>query len=161
MKKLLFITPIILFFLFLAMCEKESESSPGTIRFVKSEPGGCNLEDPDVLATRDSSLSEEQDTLLFTIINDTLDAYVGINYICCAPFTSETMISNDSIFITISDTCSIPYQTCYCRCMCYYTWDFLFVDFENKEYYFKIVLYDPREEDPIVFKEGILDLTNI
>jgi hypothetical protein len=161
MKKLLFITPIILLFLFLAMCEKESESSPGTIRFVKTEPGGCNLEDTDVLATRDGSLSEEQDTLLFTIINDTLDAFVGINYICCAPFASEAMISNDSIFIAISDTCSSPYQTCYCRCMCYYTWDFLFVDFEKKEYYFKIVLYDPREEDPIVFEEGILDLTDI
>jgi len=161
MKKFLFIAAIIIFFSFLVLCEKESDSSPHKISFVKSEPGGCNLEDNDVLATRDGSLSEEQDTLLFTIQNDTLDAYVGINYICCAPFTSEAMISTDSIFMTISDTCPSPYQTCYCRCMCYYTWDFLFVNFEKKEYYFKIVLYDPREEDPIVFEEGILDLTDI
>ena len=82
-----------------------------------------------------------------------------VNYICCAPFTSEAIISNDSIFMNLTDTCLYPYQSCYCRCMCYYTWDFLFVDFKEKEYYFKIILNDPREENPIILDEGFIDLS--
>ena len=85
--------------------------------------------------------------------------FVGINYICCAPFDSETEIVGDTLKMNISDTCSNHSQSCYCKCNCYYTWDFQFIDFEKKEYDFIIFLNDPREDNTIIFKEGKIDLS--
>ncbi len=141
-------------------CENKSNNNQTTNnpKYIKTLFGGCNGQDfPDLKR----SYIEEEDTVIFSIVNDTLDIYVGLNYICCAPFTTDASITNDSILMNLNDTCSSVYQTCYCRCMCYYTWDFLFADFQKKEYYFKIVLHEPREEDPITVKEGYIDLETI
>ena len=142
----------------LTECEKETNnnSSDKIITYLKTESGGCNGQIFDDLK---SVSYEQEDTIVFSINNDTLNVFVGVNYICCAPFTSEAIISNDSIFMNLTDTCLYPYQSCYCRCICYYTWDFLFVDFKEKEYYFKIILNDPREENPIILDEGFIDLS--
>jgi hypothetical protein len=155
MKKYLLLPGVLIISLILVMCETDSDNNvaPKELSYIKTELGGCNGQTSDDL----KSLSNEQkDTVIFITKNDTLDVYVGINYICCAPFVSESIGSNDSIIISISDTCSV---SCYCKCMCYYTWDFLFIDYEKKEYPFKIILNDPREAEPIVFKEGIIDLS--
>ena len=61
--------------------------------------------------------------------------------------------------MTITDTCSELGEPCYCWCMCYYTWDFLFVDYESKEYAFQVILNDPRKLVPIVLWEGKVDLS--
>ncbi|NQU32030.1 MAG: hypothetical protein HQ521_02250 [Bacteroidetes bacterium] len=159
MKKLIFAFGMIFTLTMLIMCEdNETDNIPTDkkITFVKTELGGCHGQLSDDLK---STFSEQVDTVIFTIENDTLDAYIGLNYICCAPFTTDKNISNDSITFILNDTCLDINQPCYCKCMCYYTWNFLFVDFEEKEYNFKIILNDPREEQPIILKEGIVDLS--
>ena len=137
-------------------CEKDSESNNNEkkIVFLNTILGGCNGEDANNL----KSVTEDfADTIKFTIINnDTLNVFVGLNYVCCAPFDSKTEIINDTLTMTISDTCS---NSCYCRCMCYYTWDFQYIDFEKKEYNFIVKLNDPREDNTIIFKQGIVDLS--
>lgn len=158
MKNLIFAIAAALILVSLVLCTKDADelTASETIAYIKTYTGGCNgLDSTDL-----KSASEDSDTLLFTIRNDTLNAFIGINYICCTPFSSEAEISNDSIFISLNDTCALPGNTCYCHCMCYYTWEFLFTVSEYKEYYFKVTLNDPREEEPIVFKEGTLLLVD-
>ena len=155
MKTRLILMTIILITLFNA-CEKEE--SVKKITFLKTNLGGCHGEDFDNLK---SATVHDADTIKFSIINeDTLNVFVGINYICCAPFDSETEIVNDTLIMVISDTCSDPYSSCYCRCECYYTWDFQYIDFEKKEYNFIVKLNDPREGNTIIFKQGAVDLSN-
>lgn len=158
MKKLIFVF-VPFFLIFLTHCEKESDSNSvgETITFLKTNLGGCHGEDFDNLKSTNEDCT---DTIKFSIINaDTLNVFVGINYICCAPFDSETDIINDTLIITLNDTCSDPYHSCYCRCNCYYTWDFQYVDFEEKKYNFVVKLNDPREENIIIFKQGVIDLS--
>ena len=155
MKKILYALGIIILFSVLLMCEKDPDNGPNKkINWIKTELSGCNGE----IFDNKKSLIVEEDTVIFRIINDTLDVFVGVNYICCAPFITTTSISNDSLIMNITDTCNIADHSCYCRCICYYIFDFLFVDFENKKYPFKIILNDPGKDSPIIFEEGILDL---
>lgn len=121
------------------------------ITFLRTDLGGCH--DLDSYALK-SAPEEQKDTVIFTVKNDTLDVFVGLNYICCAPFTSDAITSRDTIILTLTDTCNFPEESCYCRCMCYYTWNFLFTDFGGKEYHYKIILHNPQEEKPVVFSEG-------
>lgn len=142
------------FLIFSISCEKDSVSDK-KITFITTKLGGCHNEDFSVFKSADYQV----DTVEFTVINeDTLNVFVGMNYICCAPFISETEIINDTLIMEISDTCSRG-NTCYCRCNCYYTWDFQFVEFEEKEYNFVIKLNDPREENTIIFEQGMIDLS--
>lgn len=156
MKKILFIFGFLLVTIMLITCSKDTDDVNGSkiLKYAKTLPGGCNGETFNDL----KSASVDEDTLIFTVRDDTLDAYIGINYICCAPFASEVRVTNDSIIMIVSDTCPDPYHSCYCRCMCYYTWDFLFTDIKNTECYFKVILNDPRAEEPIIFKEGVLEI---
>jgi len=157
LKKLIYGLGTIFLLFLITGCEKEpdNDSPDKKISYIKSIPGGCNGQD---FSDLKGAVEDEADTVIFTLQNDTLDVFVGINYICCAPFLSEATITNDSILMIVTDTCPDPYSSCYCRCICYYTWDFLFTDLENKEYFFKIILNDPREDNPIVFKQGTLIL---
>jgi hypothetical protein len=149
---------VIIVLLSIIGCDKEvpnGHNINSQIKYSKTISGGCNGQDTGSL----KSTADEPDTVITSINNDTLCIFVGLNYICCAPFRSETSITKDSITITISDTCSIQYESCYCRCMCYYTWDFLFTDFRQKVYYYKIVLFNPVEGKPIVLREGIIEIS--
>ena len=153
MRKQIYLLGILVIAIFLTIsCTKESanDNPSKNIAFLTTEPGGCNLGDFESLKSTDV---EYQDTVMVSFRFDTLDIQVGINYICCANFESDVDVSNDSIIMTVTDMCPNPYQDCYCRCMCYYTWDFLFNDFEQKEYNIKVILNDPRQEEPIIFRE--------
>lgn len=155
MKKILYtlLFPSLIFTLI--MCEKGNDNPNRNIVLAETLPGGCN--DETFMLNKDAT--EEEDTVTFTIINDTLDVYVGINYICCAPFEAGSNIANDTITIIITDVCDHTSMSCYCHCMCYYTWNFRFVGYDATHYYIKIILNDPREEDSILLEEGILDLS--
>ena len=153
MKKSKIILGTIALILTIVMCEKESITK---ISYVHTEPGGCNGREFDELK---STMEEHNDTLIFTIKNDTFDVYAGLNYICCTPFTTSARTTADSIIITITDPCTLNDASCYCWCMCYYTWDFFFVNYEKKKYNFKVTLIDPHIEQPVVFREGIVDLS--
>ncbi|MBN1597531.1 MAG: hypothetical protein JW894_04515 [Bacteroidales bacterium] len=152
MKNFVILSLSMLFLSVIFSCEKTEEKR---LTLVKTESGGCNgqFNENEIMI-----LTDQEDVVEFSVRNDTLDIYVGIPYICCAPFTSDASISNESIIINVTDTCSNPYESCYCRCMCYYTWNFLFVDFEEKEYSYKIILNDPRETNPVIIEEGTVDI---
>ena len=156
MKFLFFIGFISLSLLFLT-CEK-SDDSDKRISLKIAHLGGCNISDSIAL---DDTTIEGPDKVTFTIIdNDTLDVFVGINFLCCAGFDATSKINGDTITISISDTCSNG-EGCYCHCECYYTWDFMYVDFAKKSYYFKIILYSQTLPAPRIIEEGILDLSDV
>jgi hypothetical protein len=152
MRKFIFATGILLFIIAFSYCKKEPNET-GKLTLVKTTPGGCNL---DKSASVLKSAAEQKDTVIFSVHQDTLDIFAGINYICCAPFKTESTIRNDSIIISITDTCPDPYQSCYCKCMCYYTWAFLFAGYQGQKYGYKIILNDPRQKEPIVVYAGII-----
>lgn len=154
MGKVYFLIPVVALGLLMAQCGKDNggELLPGEIKFVKTIPGGCNtLKSGEIQRAR----SEERDTVIFSLRKDTLVMFTGINYICCAPFKTETSIRNDSLIITLTDQCEFPQENCYCRCMCYYTWEFLFTGFRQgtlKGY--KVILDDPRQKEPVTILQG-------
>jgi hypothetical protein len=150
MKKLTGISGIIFILIAFSNCEKEPNDTV-KLSLVKTTPGGCNNQKSAYLM---NPAGEQPDTVIFSVRKDTLDVFVGLNYICCAPFNTASTFRNDSIIINITDTCPAPYQSCYCKCMCYYTWDFLFADYQGQKYGYKVILKDPRQKDPILIKEG-------
>ena len=150
MKNAIYILTITVLSFIILQCEKETkENLP--VNHVKTVFGGCNGQSFYELK---NSHQEENDTLQFYIRNDTLNVFVGINYICCAPFNTKFTESGDSLLFAVIDTCHYPVENCYCRCMCYYTFDFMLTGFEKKQYYFKIIINDPRQDEPYVFREG-------
>lgn len=150
---------IIILSLLISAVSCTNENVPPTekdnsIHYLKSSLGGCNNNEEQTIKHNE----EENDTVIISLSNDKLNIFAGLNYICCAPFVTDCKVKNDSIFISITDTCSNPYQDCYCRCDCYYTFDY---DFEldnvsDRELYWQIVLNDPREESDILFNKGII-----
>lgn len=136
-------------------CERDPNNDGNSITYYRTKFGGCNGQQFDLKST----FQDNPDTVVISIEDGTLNVFVGINYICCAPFTTEANIVSDSLLMVISDTCSYPYQTCYCRCYCYYTFDFQFINFDEKVYDFLIELNDPQIENPIVIQKGEIDPT--
>lgn len=131
-----------------------NQDSTKNIHFLKSDLGGCNNK----TTMENIEFGEEKnDTVIINISNDTLLISIGLNYICCAPFITECNINNDSIFISITDTCPKP-NNCYCRCDCYYTFDYYFDNVSNGQYYREIILSDPRKENDTIFDMGTLDV---
>lgn len=128
-----------------------SKNDISTIHYIKTTPGGCN----DQLTKNAQPDEERNDTVLINLSNDTLNIFTGFNYICCANFITDCEIQNDSVLISITDNCPEP-QDCYCRCDCYYTFDFFFNIISTKIYYLKIVLNDPRLEEERIIMEGLL-----
>jgi hypothetical protein len=137
-------------------CENSTEIIPeaGVLQYVETNPGGCNNQDFSDL----KSATTENDTVYFSVVNDTLNLFTGLNYICCAPFVSSVSVINDSIFVSITDTCNEDDLNCYCRCVCYYTWNFTFSNFSETSYFVKIKLTDPRQDSPITIVEGLKEI---
>ncbi|MBN2636471.1 MAG: hypothetical protein JXR61_09390 [Prolixibacteraceae bacterium] len=137
-------------------CNKDDNNQPTpeekNIQFLKSALGGCNG------SKTIADGYEKADTVILNLSNDTLNIFAGINYICCAPFITHCEITNDSILISITDTCPNPYHECYCRCYCYYTFEYYFEGIGTTHYYWQIILNDPREEEPIMFNSGELGI---
>jgi len=131
-------------------CESNPDLSESQFEHHATIPGGCNGQD----FNEKSASLEYSDTIILSRTEDTLNVFVGINYICCAPLTTSVEVENDSLLLEITDTCTNPYESCYCRCTCYYTFDFQFVNYQNREYSFQVVLDDPRESKPEIIFTG-------
>ncbi len=155
MKKAIYLLAITTASATILRCEKDTKETV-PVDHVKTILGGCNGRSFEDLK---STFAEEEDTLQFYINNDTLNVFVGINYICCAPFGSGFSQSGDSLFFEITDTCLPDAESCYCRCICYYTFDFLLTGFEKKKYFFRIIINDPRQDEPYVFREGTVNIS--
>jgi hypothetical protein len=147
------VLPVLAGLIFLSAAYEAKGVTPedeAEIKFVATVLGGCN----DKAALRGDDQSDK-DTVVISTIGDNINVFVGHNYICGAPFKTECEIKNDSIFMYIIDTCEKPFS-CYDRCDCYYTFDFKFVRQGNKNYPYKIVLSDPRKNEPATISEGII-----
>lgn len=159
MKKLYLVIILFISILFMAACSSDNSSDindPAETGLVykKTVPGGCN----DMAPGEISSFDEEPDTLIFTEDNGKLNAFVGINYVCCAPFETSCSIRDNLITMTIEDVCDFGNEDCYCFCMCYYTFDFKFENFDDKVYYYKVILKDPRQSGEKILWQGKLDI---
>lgn len=152
MKRIILMGTVMLAAFVLLRCEKGTDLENGkTLEYLKTELGGCHSQDFDALK---SAGAEGNDTLILTVKNDTLEVFVGLNYICCAPFISDIRVTADTVVMNLTDDCDFPDESCYCRCMCFYTWNFVFTGFVEKEYYYKVVLNNPQVDFPVVFSEG-------
>ena len=130
-----------------------NQDSTKNIHFIKSDLGGCNNQTMENIEFGE----EKNDTVIINVSNDTLQISIGLNYICCAPFITDCNTKKDSIFISITDTCPNP-NNCYCRCDCYYTFDYYFDSLSTGKYYWEIILSDPREENDTIFNKGTIDM---
>ncbi len=149
MRKLVFIV-ITTTLILITACESNLDESRSNIKYYTTILGGCNGQ----YFNDKSAPMDHSDTIVFSTTEDTLNVFVGINYICCAPFMTSAEIINDSLLMEITDTCSDPYHSCYCRCYCYYTFNFLFVNYQSTEFSFQVSLDDPREAKPEIIYSG-------
>jgi hypothetical protein len=132
-------------------CKSEQDEG-GTISHSRTIPGGCNTEQLKSAGTATTG----SDSLKIFIKNDTLHVFVGLNYTCCSPFETKTEIFSDSVVMQINDKCQ-NLSSCYCKCMCYYTFDFQYTNWSGKKFYYKILLNDPRQSNTKKLFEGWID----
>lgn len=155
MKNIAFILgPVLLLFLLITCEHQDVNDTVDILKFEKVIPGGCNLEPTGLKSVG----IDEKDTVYYTVHKDTLRFFAGFNYICCSDFSTTAVLSNDSITMTIQDECPSPGYTCGCRCICYYTFDFVFFSSSEKEYFYKVILKDPREDLPAIIGKGKISL---
>jgi hypothetical protein len=132
--------------------DKDNEKTP-VINCVETLYGGCNTS-----LEKSSGFSEENDTIIVFFENDTMTIHVGVNYICCANFAGKSETISDTLQITVTDNCS-PEDSCYCRCMCYYTFDFRYTGFETGDYPCKVRLWDGIEKTFKVLFQGTISIS--
>ena len=152
MKNALLIASIFTALVLLTMCEKDLNPTPNQLKLEALVPGGCNSYKE--LSTK--SVSSQNDTVYTRIKGDSLEIYIGINYICCAPFMLEQSDKGDTLIVNIVDQCKIDVDHCYCKCMCYYDWQLCYSGVNtNLEY--RVYLYDPRIDEKALFAEGAVE----
>jgi len=126
------------------------EDEPAVLQYVKTELGGCNIQS----ALKSDDTETKDDIVLITVSDESVHVFVGLNYICkSVPFETQYDLIDDVICMSIIDTCN---DGCYQRCMCYYTFDFVFKRQGTVNQKYKILLIDPREKNPIVISEGTI-----
>jgi hypothetical protein len=128
-------------------CTTSTSSDPEPLRLHEVVYGGCaglfDMPDASPARTNAGYLIESPDTLIIAWA-DSLEIFLGLNYICCAPFAADYGVAQDTLLLYVSDTCSVPYTTCYCRCMCYYTFTWKFAGGEEDVGNLRVELFDPR-----------------
>ncbi len=125
---------------------------------IGTEKGGCNDMQENQIETKRNK-TEQDDVVSYTVDQGVLTIHVGVNHICCTPFTTEANVADNKITLKLIDTCPGPDYNCYCRCNCYYTFDFKFKDFSAKEYQYELYLKNARESKPKLIKKGEIDLS--
>ncbi len=123
-------------------CANNETQSIETLTYSKTVYGGCNENSEGAIL---SKAVYENDTLYWEISDDTLKIFTGIQYICCAPFFVESYQNGDSVTVMIEDTCRTPYDSCYCRCICYYEFLTMFTGYDDDRYHLLVYLHDPRQ----------------
>ena len=154
MKKNIFLLVIVVSFSLIYCQHEDTIDYTGKITFIKTDLGGCNTHTKSASQKYDEVTPE--DVVNIKIKSDSIDVLVGLNYVCCAPFSTDCQIKSDSIFMSINDTCHYPDSVCYCYCSCYYTFNFKFLNTGNSKYLYKIMLASPLENASKVIKEGTI-----
>jgi hypothetical protein len=124
-------------------CQTTPNEDKIPMQYIKTVLGGCNNE---------RNNAEEVDTVGVSVVDGNIHVFVGKNYTCSAPFETQCEILNDTVYMYIIDSCK-DFNECYERCICYYTFDFVFEQGEFNQPY-KIILIDPRKETPEIIDEN-------
>ncbi|MFC1620378.1 hypothetical protein ACFL45_10585 [Candidatus Neomarinimicrobiota bacterium] len=140
----LFLT-LLVFTTLIVACNTSTSSDPEPLRFHEVVYGGCarifNMPVPELSASPiPVSFDEGPDTLIVTW-NDSLKIFLGLNYICCAPFVIGHEILQDTLVLAVRDTCVL---SCYCDCICYYTFTWKFEGGAEEIGNLRVELFDPR-----------------
>ncbi len=145
-------------------CNKQDVQEQDKINYEKVVLSGCNLgydlEDKQTGLASRSPLNTSINTtdVLITHTNNSINVHINLYYICKdGAFDTEVKVIDEVIHFYLIDTCE-DISDCYARCMCNYLFDFVF-SYQgaiNKPY--KIILIDPREEQPIVVAEGVIEV---
>jgi hypothetical protein len=128
-------------------CNTSTSSDPEPLQLQNVVYGGCaglsGMPESSAARLDGDDLNPDRDTLAVAW-DDSLEIFLGLNYICCAPFEVGHEILQDTLVLTVRDTCPDPYTSCYCRCMCYYTFTWKFEGGAEDIRNLRVELYDPR-----------------
>ena len=141
-------------------CDKADKYEKFEIEHVKTELGGCNVKKGDTVI--------ESDTVIITVSENSINLFVGLKFTCKRdPFETQVEIIDDVMHVHIIDTCDGYDEiggSCYMRCYCYYTFDFVFNYQGEINQKYKILLHKSLRggsEDPIsAISEGVINSTN-
>jgi len=141
---------VVLILLAVVGCNKLKNTE--NLQYIKTELGGCNLRSEQ----KSSDTETKSDTVIITISGDSVHIFVGLNFACKElPFETRYEIIDDVIVIHIVDSGGEYY-----RCICYYTFDFVFKYQGEINQKYKILLHKNLRgdgEEPIsIFSEGII-----
>ena len=125
------------------------------ILHVKTVLGGCNTDS----GFRSESNDSQEDEVIISSSTDSVCVFVGLNYICAAPFETKCIIQNDTIKMYITDICG-DFSVCYAKCLCYYTFDFQFARKGEINYKYIVELVSPLEGKSKILSEGELTEKN-
>jgi hypothetical protein len=124
-----------------------TSSDPEPLRFHEVVYGGCanvfDMPESSVARLDGGDPYPDPDTLIVEW-DDSLEIFLGLNYICCAPFAADHEIIQDTLVLAVRDTCPAPNATCYCWCYCYYTFTWKFDGGEGDIRNLRVELYDPQ-----------------
>ncbi len=158
-KKLFYALSIIIFINPLLYCTKDTSSTDqnavNKLIYFTTIYGGCNGQTSFEKTFRKSN--SENDTVFYTISDDTIRISIGHNYICCAPFEVLLNQENNNLNITLNDTCRDPYNSCYCRCNCFYEFEVDYLNYQGDQFYLSIYLHDPRQSVDSLIHELIIN----
>ena len=139
--------------LFAVSCAKSELESSVPIEHVKTELGGCNDTE---FALKSLKSEINSDTVIISIPKEFVYVFINLHYQCkFAPFETRVENIDDVICMYLIDSC-IDISGCYARCTCDYTFDFAFKHQGTINQKYRIILIDPREENPTVISEGVL-----
>ena len=132
LKTLLVVILLVLVFaVALVNCKKVTRQT----QFKTIEYTGCNNKTE--LSDDYREAINQTDTLVASIKDDLLKLTVGVNYICCSTFKATQTIDGNNITLSITETTASP--DLYCRCTCYYTFDFYYTDIVYDSYVVKVI----------------------
>jgi hypothetical protein len=129
-------------------CNTSTSSDPEPLRFHEVVYGGCagmfNMPVDELLASpiEPYAFDEGPDTLIVDW-DDTLKIFLGLNYLCCAPFAADYEIVQDTLVLAVRDICPAQNATCYCWCYCYYTFTWKFEGGAEEIGNLRVELFDP------------------
>lgn len=107
-------------------CNKSSKDIAAA-DFKSYKHNGCV--NPDTLYIK--SANWLPDTSFYTLTNGNLDIFVGFTRNCCKNYeTANTYISNDTIYISMSNTCQV-----FASCICYFPFNFYYSGITTPYYY--------------------------
>ena len=137
-------------------CADKSVSNSGGMRYVGVELGGCNIAEA---VQRSNEPQAMNDTVVVNVSEKSARVSVQLNYTCkSTPFDTRYEEKDGIMYMYIIDTCGDTSETsdCYQRCTCCYTFDFNFNGQKTLNQQYRVVLTDPRQDQPIIFSEGVM-----